>query len=61
MKSRVRFEDKGSVYDAPLGVVWEFMFHDEEFHPQAHRGGLRNFKWKRVNEITGLASFKRRK
>ena len=57
MKSRVHFEDKGTVYEAPIEVVWDFMLHDEEFHPRAHGGGLRNLRWKDVNEITGLASF----
>jgi len=49
----VYFEDKGSVLDAPIDVVWDFIMNDNEFHPQAHRGSLRNMKWKEVNEITG--------
>ncbi|MGA2663657.1 MAG: SRPBCC family protein [Nitrososphaerales archaeon] len=49
------FEDKGSVYDAPIDVVWDFM-NDGEFHPQAHAGSLRNMRWKEVNEITGEAT-----
>ena len=57
MRSKLYFRDTGSVYDAPLEAVWDFILHDEEFHPQAHRGSLRNFKWKDVNEITGVASY----
>jgi len=56
MKSGVHFEDMGTVYDAPPDALWEFILHDEEFHPEAHRGTLRNFKWKDVSEITGVAS-----
>src|SRR3989442_15707558 len=56
MKSRVYFEDPGSVFDAPLEMVWDYILHDDEFHPQAHKDSLRNFKWKDVNEIAGMAS-----
>ena len=56
MKNRVYFEDTGGVYDAPLQVVWDFILHDKEFHPQAHQHSLRNFRWKDVNETTGIAS-----
>ncbi len=52
----VYFEDKGSVYDAPIDVVWDFIMNDNEFHPRAHRGSLRNMKWKEVNEITDEAT-----
>ncbi len=54
-KDFVYFEDKGSVLDAPIGVVWDFMLNDEEFHPQAHSKSLRNMKWKKIDERTGLA------
>jgi hypothetical protein len=56
MKSRVHFEDTGTVYDAPLEALWDFILHDEVFHPEAHKDTLRNFKWKDVSEITGVAS-----
>ena len=52
----VNFEDKGSTYDAPIDVLWDFIMNDNEFHPQAHRESLRNMKWKQVNEITGEAT-----
>jgi hypothetical protein len=52
----VYFEDKGSVYDAPIDVVWDFIMNDNEFHPQAHHGSLRNMKWKEMNEITAEAT-----
>ncbi len=48
----VYFEDRGSVLDAPLDVVWEFMA-DNEFHPRAHHNSLRKFKWKDLSKITG--------
>ena len=51
----VFFEDGGSTYDAPIDVLWDFM-NDNEFHPRAHRGSLRNMKWKEMNEITGEAT-----
>ena len=56
-KSRVHFEDLGTVYDAPVDVVWDFMLRDEEFHPKAHRRSLRGLKWEEQNEITTSASF----
>ena len=49
----VYFEDRGSTYDVPIDVLWEFMVTDDEFHPKAHKSGLRNMKWKDLNEITG--------
>ncbi len=49
----VYFEDKGSVLDAPIDVVWDFIVKDNEFHPRAHSWSLRNMKWKELNEITG--------
>jgi hypothetical protein len=48
----IYFEDRGSVLDAPIDVVWDFILKDNVYHPRAHTG-LRNMKWKDVNEITG--------
>ena len=48
------FEDRGSVYDAPIEVLWDFMEKDEEFHPKAHTAGLRNFEAKDISEVTRL-------
>ena len=50
------FTDRGSVFDASIDVVWDYILHDEEFHPQAHRGSLRKFKFKKLSDITDLAS-----
>jgi hypothetical protein len=47
------FEDRGTVLNAPIDVVWDFMLKDREYHPRAHRNTLRNMKWKRQNDITG--------
>lgn len=52
----VYFEDKGTVYDAPIDIVWDFILNDNEFHPRAHSGSLRNMKWREVNEITSEAT-----
>jgi len=52
----VYFEDRGSVIDAPIGVLWEYMLTDNKFHSKAHHNSLRNFKWKDVSEITGEGS-----
>jgi len=49
----VYFEDRGSILDAPIDLVWDFILKDEEYHPKAHRNSLRNMKWKDVSEITG--------
>lgn len=49
----VYFEDRGTVLDAPIDVVWDFMLKDDVYHPKAHRNTLRNMKWKDQNEITG--------
>jgi hypothetical protein len=49
----IYFQDRGTVLDAPIDVVWDFMLKDEEFHPKAHGNTLRNMKWKDLNEITG--------
>lgn len=48
------FEDRGSVYDAPIEVLWDFMEKDEEFHPKAHSTGLRNFEAKEISEVTSV-------
>jgi hypothetical protein len=47
------FEDRETVLDAPMNLVWDFIMKDSEFHPKAHRGSLRKMKWKDVNDITG--------
>ncbi len=52
----VYFEDRGSVFDAPIDVLWDYILTDREFHPKAHRGSLRNMKWKDISEITGEGS-----
>ncbi|MDG6997935.1 MAG: hypothetical protein JRN15_02340, partial [Nitrososphaerota archaeon] len=44
---------RGTVLDAPIDVVWDFMVKDNEFHPKAHQNNLRNMKWKDLNEISG--------
>ena len=54
-------EDRGSVYDAPLEVVWDFMEKDETFHPRAHTADVRNFEEKALSEVTTLLSYERRK
>jgi hypothetical protein len=48
----IYFEDRGTVLDAPIDVVWDFILKDNVYHRKAH-AGLRNMKWKDVNEITG--------
>jgi len=55
-KKMVYFEDRGSVYDAPIDVLWDFILNDHEYHPKAHRRSLRNLKWNNLNEITSIAS-----
>jgi hypothetical protein len=49
----VYFEDRGSVYDAPIDVVWDYILKDNDYHSKAHHTSLRNMKWKDLNEITG--------
>jgi len=52
----VYFEDRGSVLDAPIDVVWDYILKDNDFHSRAHRTSLRNMKWKDLSEITGGVS-----
>ena len=59
--SLVFFEDRGTVYDAPLEVVWDFMLKDETFHPQAHTTSLRNFEGKPLSDVTNLITCEVRK
>jgi hypothetical protein len=47
-------EDRGTLLDAPLEIVWDFMQGDKEFHPRAHATTLRNIKWKDLSEVTGI-------
>ncbi|MCI4350456.1 MAG: hypothetical protein L3K15_02945 [Thermoplasmata archaeon] len=54
--SMTYFEDRGTVLDAPLEVVWDFMEKDEEFHPKAHATTLRNFESKQLSDVTILLS-----
>jgi hypothetical protein len=53
----VYFEDRGTVLDAPLDVVWNFRKEDEEFHPKAHAATLRNFKSTVRSPVTTLVSY----
>ena len=55
-KETVYFEDRGTILDAPLDIVWDFILTDNEFHSKAHRVSLRNMKWKDVSEITGAGT-----
>jgi hypothetical protein len=48
------FEDRGTVLDAPLEVVWDFLEKDEEFHPKAHAATLRNLVVQHLSEVTSL-------
>ena len=52
----IYFEDRGSMLDAPIEVVWDFILVDNEFHNKAHHASLRNMKWKDVSEITGAGT-----
>ncbi len=55
--SRVYFEDRGAVYDAPLDVVWDFWLKDQTYHPKAHTSDVRNFRAKEVSELTTLLRY----
>jgi hypothetical protein len=48
----VYFEDRGSVYDAPIDVLWDYILKDNEYHSKAHHTSLRNLKRKDLSEIT---------
>jgi hypothetical protein len=48
------FEDRGTLLDAPLEVVWDYLEKDEEFHPKAHVTSLRNFESQHLSELTSL-------
>lgn len=54
LPSMTYFEDRGTVYDAPIELLWDFMEKDEEFHPKAHATTLRNIEWKELSEVTGV-------
>ncbi len=49
----VYFEDRGSVFDAPIGAVWDYITKANDLHSNAHRDSLRKFKWRSLSEITG--------
>ena len=53
----VFLEDRGAVYDAPLEVLWDFMTSDDTFHPQAHKGSVRNFRSKALSELSVVLSW----
>jgi hypothetical protein len=50
-------EDRGTVYDVPLEVLWDFMKKDEEFHPRAHAATLRNMEVEELSEITSRIGY----
>jgi hypothetical protein len=50
-------EDRETVYDVPLEVLWDFMKKDEEFHPKAHAMTLRNVEVKELSEVTSLIAY----
>jgi hypothetical protein len=50
------FEDRGSVFDAPIDAVWDYIENDQEFHPKAHGSSLRNFEAKELSAVTSLIS-----
>ena len=53
----VYFEDLGAVYDAPLDVVWDFWQKDETYHSRAHTSKVRNFRDKKLSEVTTLVRY----
>ena len=50
-------EDRGTVYDVPLEVLWDFMKKDEEFRPRVHADTLRNFESEVLSEVTRLVRY----
>jgi len=52
--STTYFEDRGTVLDAPLEVVWDFIEKDKEFHPKAHAASLRNVEVEEISDVTRL-------
>ena len=52
----VYFEDRGTVYNAPIDVLWDFILKANEPHSKAHQRTLRNMNWRVLNEITGEGS-----
>jgi len=42
----VYFEDRGSVLDARIDAVWDFILEDADYHPKAHHNSLHDVKWK---------------
>ena len=50
------FEDRGSVFDAPIDTVWDYIEKDQESHLKAHGTSLRNFEAKDLSEVTSLIS-----
>ena len=52
----VYFEDRGTILDAPIDVVWDFILNDREFHPRAHQTSLRKMKWRDISEVTGVGT-----
>jgi hypothetical protein len=56
----VYFEDRGAVYKAPLDMVWDFWLNDETYHPKAHTSKVRNFKTKKLSEVTTLLRYEAR-
>lgn len=55
----VYFEDRGTIYDAPLETLWDFMERDEEFHPRAHRSEVRNFVDEKLSDVSILIRYER--
>jgi hypothetical protein len=53
----VYLEDRGAVYDAPLEVVWDFWLKDDTYHAQAHTSTVRNFRTKKLSELTTLIRY----
>jgi len=53
-------EDRGTVYDVPLQVLWDFMKEDQELHPRAHATTLRNLEVTKLSEVTQLIRYEMR-
>ncbi len=53
----VFFHDAGTVYDAPIEVLWEFILDGGEIHGGAHHATLRNFEGKDLSPTCFEASY----
>jgi hypothetical protein len=56
----IYIHDEGSVYDAPIDVVWDYLMHAGEDHVKAHASSAHFFEVKELSKTSAIVTAERK-